>query len=121
VTLVAGCFLGANPVEYPGFGGQLDIADLNEDGHPDVGTCTGVLLGDGTGAFPTSKPGVPLGCGIDAATGDVDIDRIVLSSEASGHQRISLFPGDGAGGFGAEAWTRWVTSSRSGTRSRWGT
>ena len=108
VTLVAGCFLGASPVKYPGFGGQLDVADLNEDGHPDVVSCSGVLLGDGTGAFPTSKPSVPPGCGIDAATGEVDgdghVDRVVLATEGGGRQRISLFPGDGTGGFGAETW-----------------
>jgi hypothetical protein len=107
VAVVSGCFLGAGPVKYPGFGGQLDVADLNEDGHPDIVSCSGTLLNDGAGAFPTSSPG----CGvdaIDATTGDVDgdghVDRVVLSTEPSAHQRISLFPGDGTGGFGAEAW-----------------
>lgn len=110
VMVVAGCNLGTPPVKYPGFGGDLDVADVNGDGHVDVVTCAGVMLGDGTGAFPTSDPDVPLGCGldvIDATTGDVDgdghVDRVVVSN-LGGDTRISLFPGDGTGGFGAEVW-----------------
>src|SRR5215471_6495077 len=110
VVMAGGCFLGADPVQYAGFGGPLDLADLNGDGHPDIVSCSGQLLNDGTGAFPTSSPGVAPACGIDAATGDVDgdghVDRVVLHENPAptGHYLISLFPGDGTGGFGPEAW-----------------
>lgn len=108
MVLAGGCFLGTDPVRYPGIGVPLDVADLNGDGHLDIVSCSGALLNDGTGAFPTAVPGVAPACGTDAATGDVDgdghVDRVVLWDDHVAGQRISLYPGDGTGRFGAEAW-----------------
>src|SRR5262249_27433502 len=99
LVLAGGCFLGTDPVTYPRIGVPLDVADLNGDGHLDIVSCSGALLNDGTGAYPTSVPGVDPACGTDAATGDVDgdghVDRVVLHNEPfTGRQRISLYPGD---------------------------
>jgi hypothetical protein len=56
MVLAGGCLLGADPVRYPDLGRPLDVADLNGNGHLDIVSCSGALLNDGTGAFPTSAP-----------------------------------------------------------------
>ena len=92
--------------------GNLLTGDLNSDGRPDLITVTGeagaytlaVLVNDGSGGFAvhdgpaiTGRPD-----GVSVALGDFNGDArqdLVLARSDSGD--LSIFPGDGAGGFGA--------------------
>ena len=91
----------------------LRIADVNEDGRPDIVSANGrrssleILWGDGSGVF-TTGPQVALDEGDfrTFALGDVDQDRhldIVSTAYAAGPGRVNLRRGDGRGRFAAPA------------------
>lgn len=93
----------------------LRLADINEDGRPDVVTANGrrrnsfeVMLGDGRGTL-SRGPSVKLDSGCDRyhfALGDVNgdghLDAVNACSSVSGTEarpRLSVLAGNGAGGF----------------------
>jgi hypothetical protein len=104
--------LQANP---PSTGGNepryLAVADVNNDGRPDVlvtntqsGTL-GVLLGNGSGGFslqpnsPTTGGNFPNGIAIADVSGDGNPDVLV----ANNNGRLGVLLGNGAGGFTLQA------------------
>lgn len=102
-----GDFVGMAEV-HPDIWNPEDVAlgDFDADGDPDVLSAAGLLgsevsLNDGSGGFspPTgSSPGLPFGRRVATAdvTGDGHLDALVSSSPG-----LLIYPGDGAGGFGA--------------------
>lgn len=97
----------------PGFscGVGVDLADVNRDGHPDLGVadhCRGlfVFLGDGAGGWRMSTPPPHATSGHeDLEFGDLNGDgRMDLVAVGSSQGGVVLYLGDGRGGWkGAEA------------------
>lgn len=90
----------------PGFTQSVTVADFNGDTHPDIaayaqtsGTLT-LLLGDGSGNFPTSSTVtlLPDGKLLESAgdfNGDGHMDLVMKYPES-----VQVLPGTGTGGFG---------------------
>jgi len=88
--------------------GQIVVADLNRDGHPDIVTRhllqkrVTIFLGDGKGAF-TPATANPIALSYQPggiAVGDVNGDRVPdVAVTASEHDEVDLFLGDGTGRF----------------------
>ncbi|HVW11619.1 MAG TPA: FG-GAP-like repeat-containing protein, partial [Bryobacteraceae bacterium] len=117
VTILLGSQSGAfrpaagSPVTVGMLPQSLVVADFNRDGLEDLatanrgnGTVT-VLLGNGSGGF-IAAPGSPLAAGLSlqsVAAGDLDGDGIVDLIASGNSAGVTVFPGDGTGGFRAPA------------------
>ena len=99
---------------------DMQVADLNQDGHLDVVTANNpsmsVLYGDGTGAFPTLLPlgGVSFALTLAVAdvSGDGYPDLVTTGNATSQNDRVYLFENNGAGGF----WERRIIAFPTGVR-----
>jgi hypothetical protein len=88
----------------------FDVSDVNGDGHPDIvhgpprkgGSAPAIFLGDGKGNWrrwtAVALPPVPLDYG-DAAAADFNGDGALDLAFASHLRGVSVFVGDGKGGF----------------------
>ena len=91
-----------------GGSGAVSVGDLNSDGHPDVVDGGAVLLGNGAGGFgaPTYLA-TPVGI-YSQAIGDFNADGkldVVTAEQGFTVSGLSVFLGDGAGGFSADSFT----------------
>ncbi len=97
-----------SPLAIEGGAGNVVLGDLNQDTHPDLVVAGGqanalrILWGDGEGRFkPTPQASIPL----DAPPGemllaDLDADRVLdLAIASHDSYAVSVFLGDGRGGF----------------------
>lgn len=118
VTLAASCdsmprerlFVPApgSPIAMPGGSGNVELADVNRDGHLDLIVAAGeerglsIWLGDGTGAF-APLPGTAAMHAIRAGEttlGDVNEDgHLDLAIASHDSYEVLLLVGDGRGGF----------------------
>ncbi|MDR4460541.1 MAG: PKD domain-containing protein [Nitrospirales bacterium] len=88
---------------------DLTTADVNQDGHLDLvtanNTALSVLLGDGTGAFPTLLPltGLQFALTVEAMdlNGDGYPDLVTTGNGLTQNDRIAVFENTRAGGFWA--------------------
>jgi hypothetical protein len=84
----------------PFCGGGVAFADVNNDGHMDIGIadhCKGVYvyLGDGAGNWRTASSGLPTIGAEDVTLGDFDNDGCVdLASVAAAEEGVRAFLGD---------------------------
>ena len=105
----AGSAATVSVVRRPDLTRQVWPGDFNGDGVTDLaGTAPGsagvvrVLLGNGSGGFPTARDTAYKGhvLGVSDFNGDAKLDLIVMSDPGPG-QKISILPGKGDGTFGA--------------------
>jgi hypothetical protein len=100
-----------SPYSVNGGSAVLALADFNGDGKLDIATSAGVLLGDGNGGFSLSTGAFPFsGYATAMAAADFNGDGVPdLVIAANG--TVSLFQGDGMGGFSfASSFNEYATS-----------
>jgi hypothetical protein len=97
-----------SPIAMPGGTGNVQLADLNRDGHLDLVAATGaerglsILLGDGTGAFTPSPDTAALRAVRAGETSVADVNedgRLDLAVASHDSYEVAVLLGDGAGGF----------------------
>jgi len=107
-----GEFLTVGPHPYQ----RIRVADLDQDGHPDIvttnldGDNSTILLGNGKGNFsrppgsPVASGNTPFGLAIGDLNGDSYPDLAIInsptiSSDKKGRDGLTILLGDGKGGF----------------------
>jgi hypothetical protein len=98
-----GTFSAPRTFADPSYGAMV-VADVNNDGKPDLVMNTGVLLGNGNGTFKAESTFTSLEPteGYSVAVADVNGDGkldVVTANPAGAYQSISVFLGNGNGTF----------------------